>query len=61
MKFQKCVGGKDSYLLYLDKTKQNKTPKHKIIATFLRAVGFQTSTLGLVEALGAEGTACARK
>lgn len=52
MKFQKCISGNDSYLLYLDKTKQNQTPKQKI--PFLRAVSFQTNNMGLEDILTAE-------
>lgn len=57
MKFEKCIGGNDSSRLYLDKTKQNKTPKQNIMATFPKAGRFLTDNAGWVEALTAEEAA----
>lgn len=56
MKFQICIGDDDSYLPYLDKTKENKTPKQKVTEQFLIAVSFLTNNTGTVEVLTAEET-----
>ena len=46
-------------LIYFTLTKQNQTPKQKIMATSLKAVSFLTNNPGLVEVLLAEETVCA--